>query len=80
MRVADAAALVVTVSGLVVMAIAAFIGAWRMGLKVAVDLWLAAGLLRLGFEPDFDRLAPAAAIVAVRQVVGIGLRISGSVG
>ncbi|MGC1211556.1 MAG: hypothetical protein WA890_09885 [Micromonospora sp.] len=55
----------------------------RLALRVALDLWLAAGLLRLALPPAWDQLLSAAAIVAVRQVVGMGLastRAEGSAG
>ncbi|MFI7070732.1 hypothetical protein [Micromonospora sediminicola] len=45
----------------------------RLALRVALDLWLAAGLLRLALPPSWDQLLSAAAIVAVRQLVGLGL-------
>jgi len=41
---------------------------------MALDLWTAAGLLRLSGAPDTRRLLSAASIVAVRQVVARGLR------
>ncbi len=45
----------------------------RVALRVALDLWLAAGLLRLALPPSWDQLLSAAAIIAVRQLVGLGL-------
>jgi hypothetical protein len=51
-----------------------FAHSWRAGLGMALDLWLAAGLLRLAEPPDVGRLVSVAAIVAIRQVVGLGLR------
>ncbi|MFI7427663.1 hypothetical protein ACIBPB_11825 [Micromonospora sp. NPDC049836] len=45
----------------------------RLALRVALDLWLAAGLLRLALPPSLDQLLSAAAIIAVRQLVGLGL-------
>ncbi|MEV0001691.1 hypothetical protein AB0H28_05310 [Micromonospora sp. NPDC050980] len=45
----------------------------RLALRVALDLWLAAGLLRLALPPSWDQLLSAAAIIAVRQLVGLGL-------
>lgn len=41
---------------------------------VAVDFWVAAGLLRLSLPLRWDALLAAAAVVAVRQVVGLALR------
>ncbi|MBW8487268.1 DUF1622 domain-containing protein [Actinomadura parmotrematis] len=41
----------------------------RAGLPVALDFWLAAGLLRLGADPGWTSLLATAAIVAVRRLV-----------
>jgi hypothetical protein len=46
----------------------------RVALRVALDLWLAAGLLRLALPGTATGLAAVAAIVVVRQVVGLALR------
>jgi hypothetical protein len=43
-------------------------------LRMALDFWLAAGLLRLGGTPGWQPLVVAATIVAVRQLVGRSLR------
>jgi hypothetical protein len=45
-----------------------------LALRLALDLWLAAGLLRLALPPAWEQLLAAAAIVAVRQLVGLTLR------
>lgn len=45
----------------------------RMALRVALDLWLAAGLLRLMLAAGWEELLAAAAVVAVRQIVGVAL-------
>ncbi|MFC0005551.1 DUF1622 domain-containing protein [Micromonospora siamensis] len=50
----------------------------RAALRVALDLWLAAGLLRLALPPSWDQLLSAAAIVAVRQLVGLGMSAGGA--
>jgi hypothetical protein len=39
-----------------------------------LDLWLAAGLLRLVLPPTWEQLLTAAAVIAVRQMVGPALR------
>ncbi len=70
----DSAATVVTAAGLVCGLVATATGRWRSGLAMALDLWTAAGLLRLSGAPDTRRLLSAASIVAVRQVVARGLR------
>ena len=46
----------------------------RVALRIALDLWLAAGLLRLALPAQAEQLLAAAAIIVVRQVVGLGLR------
>ncbi len=46
----------------------------RVALHIALDLWLAAGLLRLALPSAWTQLLGAATIVAVRQLVGLALR------
>jgi hypothetical protein len=46
----------------------------RLALKVAVDLWVAAGLLRLALPPGYGQLLAAAAIILIRQLIGWALR------
>jgi hypothetical protein len=46
---------------------------FTLGLRIALDLWLAAGLLRLALPPDPRQLLAAAALVVVRQLVGRAL-------
>ena len=46
----------------------------RVALRVALDLWLAAGLLRLALPSEAPQLLAAAAIIGIRQLVGLGLR------
>ena len=41
---------------------------WRAALAMALDLWMAAGLLRLSEPPTFGRLATAAALIAIRHL------------
>ncbi len=48
-----------------------------LGLSVFLDLLLAAGLLRLIGEPDWGSIVTTAAIVALRRLIGVGLRIGG---
>lgn len=43
-------------------------------LRMALDFWLAAGLLRLGSAPGWQPILVAATIVALRQLVGRSLR------
>lgn len=74
----DAAALLVACAGLLALAASAFLGtAWRVGLKMALTLWMAAGLLRLaapglGWRP----IVASASVVIARQIILAGLRIS----
>lgn len=66
----DILALVVTVMGLAVAVTAALVGpGWRPGLGAALELWLAAGLLRLSADADWATLAGAATLVAIRRLV-----------
>jgi hypothetical protein len=48
-----------------------------LALKVLLDLLLAAGLLRLTGDPGWRTILTAAAIVAVRRLIGVGLRAGG---
>lgn len=48
-----------------------------LALSVALDLLLAAGLLRLVGTPSWPAVATAAAIVALRRLIGFGLRLGG---
>ena len=45
-----------------------------LAVKVLLDFLLAAGLLRLTGDPEWATIATAAGIVAVRRLVGFGLR------
>jgi hypothetical protein len=74
--VVDGAALLVTAGGIVIAAAGVLVGRWHVGLATGVDLWVAAGLLRLGFDPGFDRILPAAAILGVRQLLSVGRKAS----
>ncbi|MGY1845613.1 hypothetical protein [Modestobacter sp. SYSU DS0875] len=46
-----------------------------LALGVLLDLLLAAGLLRMAGDPDWQSIATAAALVALRHLAGAGLRI-----
>ena len=46
----------------------------RAALRIALDLWLAAGLLRLALPSGTGELAAVAAILAVRQLLQAVLR------
>lgn len=46
----------------------------QTGLGVALDFWLAGGLLNLGVEPGWQPLAVAASILVIRRLLGVSLR------
>lgn len=71
----DAAALALSAAGLVAMAAAVTLAwDWRAGLGMALELWMAAGLLRLARPGEWGALAVAATVVVVRHLAGAGLR------
>ncbi|WP_409333206.1 hypothetical protein [Trujillonella humicola] len=75
--VAQAAALVVTAAALLAGALAlAVTRDAAPALAVLLDLLLAAGLLRLTGAPGWGALATAAAVLALRHLIGYGLRLS----
>ena len=75
----DLAALAISAAGLVAFAAAVVgTGSFRAGLRLALDLWMAAGLLRLAEPADWQRLAAAAGLIIVRQLAGRGLRAAGT--
>jgi hypothetical protein len=47
-----------------------------LGLQIALEFWVAAGLLRLTGDLTWSVLAGAAAIVALRQLLNYGLRVA----
>jgi hypothetical protein len=47
-----------------------------LGLQITLEFWVAAGLLRLAGDLTWAALAGAAAIVALRQLLNSGLRVS----
>jgi hypothetical protein len=66
----DAASLLLCFLGILAPVVARSGGSgWRSGLGCLLDLWMAAGLLRLAGAPAWDRIAAAASIVAVRKMV-----------
>ena len=69
------AALAVTTAGRVAAA-AVLLATGRplLAVKVLLDFLLAAGLLRLTGDPAWTTVATAAAVVALRRLVGVGLR------
>jgi hypothetical protein len=76
--IAGVTAQVVTTAALVAGALALVVTHRpALALPVTLDLLLAAGLLRLVGTPSWQALATAAAIVALRRLIGLGLRIGG---
>lgn len=71
----DGAATVVVVAGLVAGAVVAVREHPLEGLRTLLDFLLGAGLLRLAGDPGWSGLAGAAAIVAIRQLVGRSLHL-----
>jgi hypothetical protein len=70
-----AAALCCVAAGLVAAAAVAVTARdGRLGLRVALDFWLAAGLLTLSQATGWEPLLVTALIVGVRQTVGLSLR------
>ena len=78
MTLVAGAALGITAAGLV--AAAATLMATRrlvLSVQVLLDFLLAAGLLRLTGSPGWAALGAAAAVVALRRLLGLGLRAGG---
>lgn len=44
------------------------------GVPLMLDVWLAAGLLRLTQSDSWTKIAAAAALIGIRKLVGSGLR------
>ena len=70
-RVAMAVTAAGLVAGLLALAVTRRPG---LALKVFLDFLLAAGLLRLTGDPGWPAVVAAAAIVALRRLIGAGLR------
>ncbi|MCP9963204.1 DUF1622 domain-containing protein [Streptomyces somaliensis] len=72
----QAAAVLVTGAGLVSAVVAhRLTGDARRALAVLLDFLTAAGLMRLTGEPSWDGVLTAAAVVALRRVIGSGLEL-----
>ncbi len=48
----------------------------RLALRVALEFWTAAGMLRLANPPSWGTIGAAAGILAVRQLINVGLRLT----
>lgn len=74
MSVVDLAAALLAIAGVLSVVLAAVLGGrWRVGLLHALDLWLAAGLLRLSGDLSWAQIAAAAALVVARWLIGTGM-------
>ncbi len=79
--VLDLLALVCTGGGLIAgVAVLARTRQVLPAVAVSLDLWTAAGLLRLAGPPSWQRVAAAAAVVALRRLLAAGLRASAQEG
>lgn len=73
-RIFDATALAVSAAGVLAMVVAVLLGApWREGVRMALSLWVAAGLLRLTGARDWAPIAASGAIIVARHIVSFGL-------
>lgn len=71
----DALALLCTAAGLVAgLVVLSASRAPLLAVGVALEFWTAAGLLRLAGPLTWQRLVTAAAIVALRRLLGVSLR------
>lgn len=65
----DATSLALAAAGLLALAGSVrLLPHWRLGLAIALELWTAAGLMRLAGEPSWKRIATVASIVAIRRL------------
>jgi hypothetical protein len=80
MSIVEQASTAVTAAGVLAIVVGFGCGAWRAGLGLALDLWVAAGLLRLSGVTSANRLLGVATIIVVRHVVSAGLRPGAATG
>lgn len=80
MRLVTEASSAVTAAGVAVIVVGFAAGHWRAGLALALDLWVAAGLLRLSSVTSGTSLLGVAVIIAVRHLVSAGLRPGAATG
>jgi len=74
MSLAEQLAMLCTVAGLIAGGLAlATVHSVRVAVRVALELWTAAALLRLAEATTWPALATAAAVIAVRQLAVHGL-------
>jgi hypothetical protein len=70
-------ALLVCVAGLACVLLGALRGGARAGLGMMLELWLAAALLQLAFEPDWQHVLAATLLLLVRHTVSRALAQAG---
>lgn len=69
-------ALLLAALGVLSLALAPLLGRrWPVSVYVALDLWTAAGILDLGAGRGWQEIGGAAAIIAVRRLVGLRLHL-----
>lgn len=74
MSLLDELALLLSAAGLVVGALGtARTGHVRAGFPLMLELWTAAGLLRLAGQPRWSTIVTCAALILLRRLVGAGL-------
>ncbi|MDT9684507.1 hypothetical protein RND61_20965 [Streptomyces sp. TRM76323] len=73
----QAAAVLITAAGLVAAAASwRLTGRFRSALAVLLDFLTAAGLVRLAGDPAWGSVLSAAAVIALRRLIGSGLALS----
>jgi hypothetical protein len=66
----ETSSLILATAGVIALAfVASPLATRKTAVPVTMELWTAAGLLRLCGEPSWTRIATAAAIIAVRRLV-----------
>lgn len=70
----DKLALLLSACGLCACALAGARSALRHGIVMMVEMWTAAALLRLTHHAGWQAIAAAGALIAIRQLVAMGLR------
>ncbi len=66
----DASSVALVAAGLLVLVLTTLLRLrWVIAVPVTLELWTAAGLLRLIGEPSWSRIAAAGAIVAIRRLI-----------
>lgn len=75
MSVTDVIAMLLSCAGLFVVLCAAIVTRMlRAGVPMMLELWTAAGLLKLAGDPSWSTVAIAAAMIALRHLTSAALR------